>query len=55
VLAETAVLGLLESGERAMRLTPRGRLLANEVFVRFMNAASAAGAQFGAVAAPLEV
>lgn len=55
VLAETAALGLLESGERSMRLTPRGRLLANEVFVRFMNAASATGALSAAVAVPLEV
>ncbi len=32
--------GLLESDGRALRLTPRGRLLSNEVFQRFLGSAS---------------
>ena len=38
VLAEVTELGLLEQDETSMRLTPRGRLLANEVFVRLLEA-----------------
>ena len=34
-LRESCELGLLEIEDRRMRLTPRGRLLANEVFLRF--------------------
>ena len=36
VLAETAALGLLERQNGRVRLTERGRLLANEVFVRLL-------------------
>ncbi len=35
-LAEMDSLGLIERGNGRIRLTPRGRLLANEVFVRFL-------------------
>ncbi len=35
-LAELAALGLLERPDGRLRLTPRGRLLANEVFVRLL-------------------
>ena len=38
-IRELSEMGLLEAGEQAMRLTPHGRLLANEVFVRFLPAA----------------
>ena len=37
VLQELVEIGLLEQNETLMRLTPRGRLLANEVFVRLLN------------------
>ena len=37
VLKELVEIGLLEQNETLMRLTPRGRLLANEVFVRLLN------------------
>jgi oxygen-independent coproporphyrinogen-3 oxidase len=37
-LAELEGLGLLERSDGALRLTPRGRLLANEVFQRFLPA-----------------
>jgi oxygen-independent coproporphyrinogen-3 oxidase len=36
VLAEMTEAGLLERVNGALRLTPRGRLLANEVFVRLL-------------------
>jgi len=36
VLAETASFGLLERENGRVRLTERGRLLANEVFVRLL-------------------
>ena len=35
-LAELTTLGLIESTDSRLRLTPRGRLLANEVFVRLL-------------------
>jgi oxygen-independent coproporphyrinogen-3 oxidase len=35
-LAELRELGLLEMDDEAVRLTPRGRLLGNEVFQRFL-------------------
>jgi oxygen-independent coproporphyrinogen-3 oxidase len=35
-LAEFTSLGLLERENGRLRLTPRGRLLANEVFVRLL-------------------
>ena len=35
-LAELAGLGLLERDERAARLTERGRMIGNEVFLRFL-------------------
>ncbi|HSP55202.1 MAG TPA: hypothetical protein VLS25_06390 [Dehalococcoidia bacterium] len=35
-LAELTALGLLERPNGRLRLTPRGRLLANEVFVRLL-------------------
>ena len=38
-IRELSEMGLLEAGDQAMRLTPHGRLLANEVFVRFLPAA----------------
>ena len=36
VLAETASFGLIERENKRVRLTARGRLLANEVFVRLL-------------------
>ena len=38
VLSETASFGLVERGNGCVRLTERGRLLANEVFVRLLPA-----------------
>ncbi len=35
-LAELTTLGLIESADSSLRLTPRGRLLANEVFLRLL-------------------
>ena len=35
-IAELVDGGLLEQGDEWVRLTPRGRLLSNEVFVRFL-------------------
>jgi len=37
ILAECAEAGLLEMQENFVRLTPRGRLLSNEVFGRFIS------------------
>ena len=37
-IAELTALGLLEAAEGRLRLTPRGRLLGNEVFLRFLPA-----------------
>jgi len=37
-IAELVALGLLEEDKRRLRLTPRGRLLGNEVFIRFLPA-----------------
>src|SRR5437660_10806868 len=37
ILAECAEAGLLEMQENFVRLTPRGRLLSNEVFERFIS------------------
>ena len=39
IIAELAEAGLLESDAQRMRLTPRGRLLSNEVFGRFLKPA----------------
>jgi len=36
IIAELAEAGLLESAADRLRLTPRGRLLSNEVFERFL-------------------
>lgn len=35
-IAESVELGLLDASERHIRLTPRGRLLGNQVFMRFL-------------------
>ena len=39
-IAELRALGLLEGSDGATRLTPRGRLLSNEVFQRFIGTRS---------------
>jgi oxygen-independent coproporphyrinogen-3 oxidase len=40
IIAELAQAGLLESAADRLRLTPRGRLLSNEVFGRFLKPAT---------------
>lgn len=42
-IAELRALGLVEAQDGVIRLTPRGRLLSNEVFERFLGAAGAVG------------
>jgi len=36
IIGELAGLGLLDAGDGVLKLTPRGRLLGNEVFSRFL-------------------